>query len=164
MLLRRVCLAYVVFLTAAAAAGACEVAGFKNLDGLRLNRPVPGPMLAGFGMRLHPLLQISRFHYGLDFAASVGEPVQAAEKGRVSFAERKGEYGNFVMIDHGEGLTTAYAHLSRIEVREGECVERGAIIGLVGSTGLSAGPQVHFEVQVEGKHVDPRLMIGDMSR
>ena len=162
MPLRGVCIACVLFFASAAAgANACEMAEFKGLDSLRLHRPVPGALISGFGMRQHPILQIQRFHYGLDFAAPQGEPVQAAAKGRVSFADRKGEYGNFVMLDHGGGLTTAYAHLSRIEVREGNCIERGAIIGLTGSTGLSAGPQVHFEVLVAGKHVDPAPVIAD---
>ena len=161
MLLRRVCIACALFVASAEVAGACDTAGFKGLDGLRLHRPVPGPIASGFGMRQHPLLRIPKFHYGLDFAAPQGEPVGAAAKGRVSFADRKGEYGNFVMLDHGGGLTTAYAHLSRIEVREGDCIERGAIIGLGGSTGLSAGVQLHFEVLVAGKHVDPAPVIAD---
>jgi murein DD-endopeptidase MepM/ murein hydrolase activator NlpD len=147
-------------LVSAAAAEACGTAGFKGLDGLRLHRPAPGPVVSGFGMRKHPLLLISKFHYGLDFAVSPGEPVQAAAKGRVAYAEPKGEYGNMVTIDHGDGLATAYAHLSRIGVAAGDCVAEGAIIGFAGSTGLTPGPQLHFEVQVDGKHVDPAPVIG----
>jgi murein DD-endopeptidase MepM/ murein hydrolase activator NlpD len=160
-MLRGISIAGALCVVLAGPALGCEMADFKGLDGLRLHRPVPGDLISGFGMRPHPLLRLQRFHNGLDFAAPPGEPVQAAAKGRVSFADRKGEYGNFVMIDHGGGLTTAYAHLSRIEVSEGECVDKGVVIGLAGSTGLSAGPQVHFEAHVEGKHVDPAPAVGN---
>lgn len=149
-----------LLLASAAAARACETAGFKGLDGLRLHRPAPGPVVSGFGLRTHPLLKIARFHNGLDFAAPYGDPVRAAAPGRVAFSKPDGEYGNTVRIDHGDGLVTTYAHLGRINVQVGDCVAQGAVIGLAGSTGLSAGPQVHFEVLVEGKAVDPAPALG----
>jgi murein DD-endopeptidase MepM/ murein hydrolase activator NlpD len=129
---------------------------------LRLGRPVTGAIVAGFGMQTHPLLRIPRQHYGLDLAGSLGEPVVAPAKGQVAFAGRKGEYGNAITIDHGHGLVTVYAHLSGFAVKEAdECVEPGGAIGYIGSTGLTAGPQLHFEVIVDGNHVDPAPFIGD---
>jgi murein DD-endopeptidase MepM/ murein hydrolase activator NlpD len=154
-------IACVLSLVSAATAEACETAGFKGLDGLRLHRPAPGAVISGFGMRQHPLLRIARFHPGLDFAVSHGEPVRAAANGRVTYAKTRGEDGNMVTIDHGDGLATAYAHLSRIGVQVGDCVAEGAVIGFAGATGLAARPQLHFEVQVEGKPVDPAPMIGN---
>jgi murein DD-endopeptidase MepM/ murein hydrolase activator NlpD len=148
-------MSFALVLTLGASAEACETAGFKGLDGLRLHRPAAGAVVSAFGMRKHPLLLISRFHPGLDFAASHGEPVQAAAKGRVTHANQAGESGNMVTIDHGDGLSTAYAHLSRINVEVGDCVAEGAAVGLAGSTGLAARPMLHFEVRVEDKLVDP---------
>jgi murein DD-endopeptidase MepM/ murein hydrolase activator NlpD len=167
--LRKVFLAFALSLTSAAAAAACETAGFKGLgkgadsglDGLRLNRPVPGLVIAGFGVQKHPLLRIERFHTGLDLAAAYGDRVGAAAPGRVALAEYWGEYGNLVKIDHGDGLLTAYGHLSRIEVKAGDCVAPGHVIGYAGSTGLAAGPHVHFEVLLEGKQVDPGPVVRD---
>jgi len=164
MLLRRVCIACALFVASAEVAGACDTAGFKGLDGLRLHRPVPGPIASGFGMRQHPLLRIPKFHYGLDFAAARGDPVQATAKGRISFAGPKGEYGNLVMIEHGDGLASTYGHLSRIGVKEGDCVGPGAVIGPAGSTGMTAEVIVHLEVHVQGKHVDPAPVIDDTPR
>jgi murein DD-endopeptidase MepM/ murein hydrolase activator NlpD len=112
-------------------------------------------------MRKHPLLQVRRFHNGLDFAASLGEPVKAAAKGKVAYAEPLGEFGNVVRIDHGDGLATVYAHLSGIAVRIGDCVSEGSVVGHAGSTGLSARTGVHFEAQVVGKPVDPAPAIGE---
>ena len=137
---------------------------FKSLDGLRLDRPAAGAMFAGFGMREHPLLRIPKLHTGVDFEAAAGEPVKAAARGRVAFAERAGELGNLVRIDHGGGVVTAYAHLSQINVRAGDCVGQGAVVGSTGSTGLSAGPHVHFEVLVEGTPVDPAPYIAGMQK
>jgi murein DD-endopeptidase MepM/ murein hydrolase activator NlpD len=153
-----VCVSF--FALTAANAGACEMAEFKGVDGFRLKRPVPGRVASGFGMRKHPLLQITRFHQGVDFAVDVGTPVLAAAKGRVSFADQKGEFGNMVVIDHRDGLATAYAHLNRIGVQAGDCVGEGDVIGFAGATGLAAVPQLHFEVRVEGRHVDPAPAIG----
>jgi murein DD-endopeptidase MepM/ murein hydrolase activator NlpD len=155
MTLRRAGMTCALALVMGTGANACETAGFKGLDGLRLHRPTPSAVVSGFGMRTHPLLQISRFHPGLDFAVSHGEPVQAAAKGRVAHAGPAGESGITIRIDHGDGLLTAYDHLSRIGAQVGDCVAEGAVIGFAGATGLSAGPQLHFEVRVEGKPVDP---------
>lgn len=164
MLLRASCIAGALLTAWVGAAVACETAGFQGLDRLRLHRPAKGPIVTGFGMRPHPVLQIPRMHLGLDFAASVGDPVTAAARGRIAVAERKGEYGNYILIDHGDGLTTAYGHLSRFDVREGDCVGQGAVIGLAGSTGLAERIKLHFQVMVQGKHVDPAPVIGDVAR
>jgi murein DD-endopeptidase MepM/ murein hydrolase activator NlpD len=161
MSLRSVGVACILLFAPPAIADTCSTADFKgDLDGLRLSRPVTGAVVAGFGMREHPLLKIARFHSGLDFAGPHGEPVAAAAKGRVTVAEPKGEYGNYIRIDHGNGLLTAYGQLSRFAVKEGDCVDPGVVVGFLGSTGLSSGPQLHFEVLIDGKHVDPAPIIG----
>ena len=106
--------------------------------------------------RRHPVLRISRPHRGIDIAASVGEPILAPAKGVVRQAgHRTGGYGNTVEIDHGYGYRTRFAHASRVLVRAGQQVERGQIIAEVGATGLVSGPHLHYEVEVEGKQVDP---------
>lgn len=121
----------------------------------RLARPVPGPVVSGFGMRFHPILHYYRMHTGVDMHASYGTPVHAADKGMVVFAGWRGGYGKCVIIDHGSGVATLYAHLSDISVGEGQIVSRGETVGAVGSTGLSTGPHLHFEVRRYGTPVDP---------
>ncbi|MDR0786311.1 MAG: peptidoglycan DD-metalloendopeptidase family protein [Gemmatimonadota bacterium] len=106
--------------------------------------------------RRHPVLKISRPHQGIDIAAPVGEPILAPAAGRVIFARNQsGGYGNTVEIDHGHGYVTRFAHISRILVREGEKVERGQTIAEVGSTGLTTGPHLHYEVELNGVSMDP---------
>jgi murein DD-endopeptidase MepM/ murein hydrolase activator NlpD len=111
---------------------------------------------SGFGMRFHPILGYSRMHQGIDFAAPTGTPVLASAGGRVVKAGWSGGYGNVVQIDHGRGTVTRYAHLSRINVKEGQQVAQGHRIGAVGSTGMSTGPHLHYEVWMNGKPVNPR--------
>ncbi|WP_414513099.1 murein hydrolase activator EnvC family protein [Nostoc sp. PCC 9305] len=108
-----------------------------------------------FGWRIHPILGYRRFHAGLDFAASYGSKIRAADSGRVIFAGWYGGYGRAVIIDHGNGITTLYGHTSELYVSEGQAVERGQAIAAVGSTGLSTGPHLHFEVRRNGTPVDP---------
>ncbi|MBD2523115.1 murein hydrolase activator EnvC [Nostoc sp. FACHB-133] len=108
-----------------------------------------------FGWRIHPILGYRRFHAGLDFAASYGSKIRAADSGRVIFAGWYGGYGRAVIIDHGNGITTLYGHTSELYVSEGQAVERGQAIGAVGSTGFSTGPHLHFEVRRNGTPVDP---------
>lgn len=106
--------------------------------------------------RKHPVLRITRPHQGIDIAAPVGEPILAPAKGKVIYSGNKsGGYGNTVEIDHGYGYVTRFAHTSRLLVRAGETVERGQIIAEVGATGLVSGPHLHYEVEVNGKAVDP---------
>lgn len=93
-------------------------------------------------------------HNGLDMHGNAGDPIRAAADGKVIFAGVKGGYGNAVMIDHGGGMVTLYAHQSKLLVKEGERVKAGDVIGLIGSTGLSTGPHLHFEVRLNGSPVD----------
>lgn len=115
-----------------------------------------------FGMRFHPILRTYRLHTGIDFAAAMGTKIVAAEWGIVRRAETLGGYGKTVMIDHGGGLWTLYAHMSQIGVSVGETVARGQLIGLVGSTGWSTGPHLHFEVRDNGTPVDPLTWLPKM--
>jgi murein DD-endopeptidase MepM/ murein hydrolase activator NlpD len=110
---------------------------------------------AGFGMRMHPILNIYRMHEGIDFFASTGTAVFATADGVVTDARESETFGKVVEIDHGYGLTTLYAHLNGFKVRKGQLVKRGDVIGEVGNTGLSSGEHLHYEVHVNGKEVDP---------
>lgn len=118
--------------------------------------PLPSTRISSyFGMRFHPILRSYRLHTGIDLPAATGTRVFAAEWGIVRHAGALGGYGLTVMVDHGGALWTLYAHLSRINVTVGETVSRGQVIGLVGSTGLSTGPHLHFEVRDAGTPIDP---------
>jgi len=110
---------------------------------------------SGFGTRIHPILKIGKLHKGIDFAASVGTPIYATADGKVTVAGRHGGYGNAVVINHGYGYETLYGHMSRVKVAAGKQVKRGDIIGYVGSSGLSTGPHLHYEVHKDGQPVDP---------
>jgi murein DD-endopeptidase MepM/ murein hydrolase activator NlpD len=117
--------------------------------------PSDAPTSSPFGWRIHPILGYRRFHAGLDFAASYGSTIRAADSGRVIFAGWYGGYGRALIIDHGNGITTLYGHTSQLYVSEGQAVERGQAIGAVGSTGFSTGPHLHFEVRRNGTPVNP---------
>lgn len=124
--------------------------------------PTAGYVSSSFSSsRWHPILDRPRPHTGIDIVARTGTPIVASAKGRVSFTGEQGEYGLTVEIDHGHGVVTRYAHMSRIRVRRGETVERGATIGNVGQTGLAVGPHLHYEVLVNGRAADPRRYILD---
>lgn len=123
------------------------------------SRPCGGRLSSGFGMRFHPILRRSRLHAGVDFAAPSGTPIKAANNGVVIASQRMSGYGNVVIIDHGGGITTTYAHCSRIFVSRGQKVGRGQRIASVGATGLATGPHLHFEVRVNGKAVNPMRYI-----
>lgn len=133
-------------------AGASTVAALRRplpVSALTLAWPLPGPPTDLFGPRG------TRFHSGIDIPAATGVPVAAARAGRVTWAAALGNWGRLVVIDHGSGLRTMYAHLSRIDVRVGERVAAGARVGLVGATGDATGPHLHFEVRQRGAAVDP---------
>ncbi len=110
---------------------------------------------SGFGMRTHPVIGGRRTHKGIDLAAPTGTPIYATADGIVSKAERFSSYGLYVSMEHGAGVQTRFAHMSRIAVANGQNVKKGDIIGYVGSTGRSTGPHLHYEVRVEGKAVNP---------
>jgi len=117
--------------------------------------PVPGRISSNFGMRRHPILGYKRMHAGMDFRASYGTPIVAVTDGRVSSAGRAGGCGKAVKLSHGGGLATRYCHMSRVAVRSGQSVRRGQVIGYVGSTGLSTGPHLHYEMYRGGRAVNP---------
>lgn len=122
-----------------------------------IRTPIDGArMSSGFGMRFHPILNYSRMHQGVDFAAGTGTPVLASAAGRVIKSGWGGGYGNVIQIDHGKGLVTRYAHLSRLVAKAGQQVAQGQVVGNVGTTGLSTGPHLHYEVWQNGRPVDPR--------
>ena len=121
-----------------------------------LMRPVPGSMSSGYGMRRHPVLGYRRMHAGLDFRGGTGTPIRAVTDGRVIGAGRMGGCGIAVKLQHAGNLSTRYCHMSRMAVSRGQRVSRGQVIGYVGSTGLSTGPHLHYEMYRGGRHVDPR--------
>lgn len=121
--------------------------------------PVNAPMSSRFGYRVHPIFGDTRLHTGLDFAVGAGNPIRAAGAGRVVWSGPRGGYGNLVAIDHGNGLATLYAHQSRIDVTIGQKVDTGDVVGLVGSTGFSTGPHLHFETRELGTPADPLLYL-----
>ncbi len=121
----------------------------------QLMRPVPGAISSGFGPRFHPILGYMRMHNGVDMNCDQGDPIVAAGSGRVIWASVKGGYGNTIMIDHGGGMVTLYAHQSSFAVAEGATVDAAQLIGYCGSTGLSTSAHLHFEVRISGSPVDP---------
>lgn len=131
-----------------------EASGVGESKGA-LSRPVNGPVSSGFGSRRHPILGYRRMHSGLDFKAGYGAPIYAVTDGAVAYAGRKGGYGNFIQLNHGGGLASGYGHMSRFAVSSGSRVRRGQIIGYVGSTGLSTGPHLHYELYRNGRAVNP---------
>jgi murein DD-endopeptidase MepM/ murein hydrolase activator NlpD len=114
-----------------------------------------GQISSPFGMRIHPISGQFKMHTGVDINTSEGIPISAASAGLVTFADTKGGYGLAVLIDHGYGISTLYGHCSRLLVKEGDYVERGRKVAEVGSTGLSTGPHLHFEIRVRGIPIDP---------
>ncbi|MEJ7934142.1 peptidoglycan DD-metalloendopeptidase family protein [Sphingobium sp. AN558] len=131
-----------------------EASGVGERRGV-LSAPVAGHISSGFGIRRHPILGYTRMHAGVDFAARYGSPIYAVTDGVVSFAGRHGGHGNYVRLEHGGGIATGYAHMSRIAAMPGEHVRRGQVIGYVGSTGLSTGPHLHYEMYRGGQTINP---------
>jgi len=117
--------------------------------------PVSGAVTSGFGVRRHPVFGDMRQHSGIDIAAGHGVTVVAADGGTVITSTYNSSYGNYVVISHGNGIVTLYAHLSSRSVNVGDSVSKGQAVGLVGSTGISTGPHLHFEVHVNGSRVNP---------
>lgn len=121
----------------------------------RLAWPVSGVLTSPFGMRIHPVLGGRRMHNGIDIGLPTGSPIYASANGRVILAERRGGYGRMVVLDHGGGLSTLYAHQSSIAVSVGDQVLAGDVIGYIGCSGYCTGPHLHFEVREVGAPVDP---------
>lgn len=117
--------------------------------------PVTGRITSPYGWRIHPIYKTRSFHTGIDIGAGSGTPVDAARTGRVIDAGYRGAYGLAVLVDHGGGIATFYAHMSSIKVSVGQQVNTGDTVGLVGSTGYSTGPHLHLEVRVDGKYTNP---------
>ena len=112
---------------------------------------------SGYGYRVHPIRGYSSQHKGVDLAAPVGASIRAMAKGRVIFADPYAGYGKLVVIDHGHGITTHYAHCDRLTARPGQLVDTGQVIAEVGSTGSSTGPHLHLEVRVKGQSMNPEI-------
>jgi murein DD-endopeptidase MepM/ murein hydrolase activator NlpD len=140
--------------------GGCAMSVFDGLRGLRLDRPLPGRIVSGFGFRRRPGTNEEALHTGVDFGVSLGEPVKAAAIGRVSSAGEQGGYGKTVTIEHGDGMVSRYAQLDKIDVRENDCVARGAVIGRAGKSRLeNVEANLHFELLWYSRFVDPAPLI-----
>ena len=126
-----------------------------------VRKPLPGDLevSSGFGVRRDPFLGRPAMHTGLDLRGDIGEPVRATADGKVEIAGWDGGYGNMVEIDHGHGLSTRFGHLSKIEVKVGQKVHIGDVIGRIGSTGRSTGPHLHYETRINGEPVDPQKFL-----
>lgn len=131
-----------------------EASGVGRTTGT-MSQPVAGPITSGFGMRRHPILRFARMHRGVDFRAAYGQPIYAATAGTVTRAGWSGGYGKQVRIAHGGDLSTSYSHMSSIAAAPGTTVRAGQVIGYVGSTGLSTGPHLHYELYRNGVAINP---------
>ena len=142
-----------------------EIRRLQSQGGQRPSRllwPTPGQtrITSNYGSRIHPITRLQSFHTGLDIAAPQGHNLVATANGRVIFAGWRGAYGNTIILDHGGGMATLYAHLSSISVRVGDNVRANQTIGRIGSTGWSTGPHLHIEVLLNGNHTNPRPYLG----
>jgi murein DD-endopeptidase MepM/ murein hydrolase activator NlpD len=133
----------------------------RALASVPYRKPVLGEVefTSGFGIRTDPFLGRPAMHTGVDFRASLGDPVRVTANGKVVSAGWAGGYGRMVEVDHGNGLQTRYGHLSQIDVKAGEVVKIGQVIGEVGSTGRSTGPHLHYETRIDGEAVDPQKFL-----
>jgi len=121
--------------------------------------PVKGTVTSKFGSRKSPFSRRKEFHKGLDIANRTGTPVSVTADGVVSFAQAKGSWGKMIIVDHGQGMTTCYAHLNKLLKKSGDTVKRGDVIAEVGNTGRSTGPHLHYEVRLNDISVDPEKYI-----
>ena len=117
--------------------------------------PASGSLVSEFGMRMHPIYGYMRFHSGIDISAPYGSPIYSGAYGTVTYSGYYSGYGYTIMVDHGNGMVTLYGHCSTLLAREGEVVRKGQLVARVGSTGVSTGPHLHYEVQIAGTAVDP---------
>lgn len=123
--------------------------------------PCCGPITSYAGWRIHPVFGTKKYHSGMDIGVDYYTPIKAANRGTVTYAGWMDGYGNLVMIDHGEGLVSLYAHNSSIKVNEGQFVKQGDVVALAGATGWATGPHCHFEVRLHGDMVDPLHYISE---
>ena len=113
-------------------------------------------MASGYGYRIHPIYKVRKMHWGTDFSAPTGTPIYATGDGKVTkYRRSRAGYGNHIIIDHGYGYQTLYAHMSKVDVRRGQKVKRGDIIGYIGSSGRSTAPHLHYEVIKDGRKINP---------
>lgn len=127
--------------------------------------PLVGTRISSrFGMRTHPVIHKQRHHHGLDLAAPIGAPVRAIREGRVVFADTFGTYGNLIVIQHRNEITSHYGHLNSIHVQTGELVTAGQVIGAVGKTGRVTGAHLHFEIRHAGKSQDPLIIFPNIAK
>lgn len=127
----------------------------KALRFLPFGRPVDGPITSGFGQRRDPINAQSALHTGIDFRSSIGDKVYATADGVVKESFYHSGYGNFIRIEHGNGYDTSFGHLQKAQVKVGDKVQRGQLIGLAGNTGRSTGPHLHYEITLDNKPIDP---------
>jgi murein DD-endopeptidase MepM/ murein hydrolase activator NlpD len=121
--------------------------------------PLYGTRMSRYGWRTHPILGSFRFHKGIDISASTGAPIRCTANGVVEFAGVSGAFGNVVVVQHGYGYRTVYAHCSRLLVNHGDSVKKGQVIALVGSTGMSTGPHLHYEVRKWQNSLNPQQFL-----
>jgi len=139
---------------------AAEIRKLQSSGGERpgwLQWPTPGyyRITSPYGMRFHPILKINKFHTGVDIAAPYGSNAVAAANGTVIYTGWRGGYGHTIIVDHGGGMSTMYPHLSKYLVKVGDYVKRNQPVGKIGTSGWSTGPHIHFEVRINGEHVNP---------
>ncbi len=138
---------------------------YYTADGKNMNKPFLASPIAfsrissGFSMRFHPILQRWKAHLGTDYAAPIGTAVRVVGKGVVEFAGVQNGFGNVVYVKHADNKETVYAHLSQINVKKGQSVAQGEVLGAVGMTGWATGPHLHFEFRVNGQHIDPLVVV-----
>ena len=133
--------------------------GLLGIKGESFIAPLKGRITSKFGIRLDPFTHSMKFHSGIDIAAPIGTPVRAAKSGKVIFSGYQEGYGNIVIIKHNNNVISKYAHNSKLLVKKGDYVKQGETISLVGSTGRSTGPHLHFEIRVNNKAVNPSTFV-----
>jgi murein DD-endopeptidase MepM/ murein hydrolase activator NlpD len=133
----------------------------NTLVSVPVRKPVTGEidLTSPFGVRIDPFLHVPAMHTGLDFRGEFGEPIHATAAGIVTSAGWSGGYGKMVEIDHGNGLSTRYGHLSEVDVTVGQTVRIGQVVGRLGSTGRSTGPHLHYETRIDGEAVNPQKFL-----
>jgi murein DD-endopeptidase MepM/ murein hydrolase activator NlpD len=131
----------------------------KYIDSVPTVWPVNGRLCDKYGYRIHPIYKRRIFHEGVDISAPYGTSIKATASGTVKLAGSYGGYGNAIIIDHGYGISTLYGHASKLLVKKGQKVNKGDIIARVGSTGISTGPHLHYEIHLYGNHIDPLIYL-----